>query len=196
MLVSSGLLVILESLTVQKCENAMESEWWLSVPEEKNLLKAAEEDGADLATDDWRKVIEHPDVNYVVVGTPDAFHHEAVMAAAAAGKHLFCEKPLGMNAIEAREMTEAYLDAKKLAHFVPLWTRWSPGFVAAKELVQSGAIGEIKAVVYRWHNPRPMDMALTWRDDPNSHLLGRLRMLDLMLMIQFDGSLVRMSFGC
>ena len=62
------------------------------------LEKAAEEDGADLATDDWRKVIEHPDVNYVVVGTPDAFHHEAVMAAAAAGKHLFCEKPLGMNA--------------------------------------------------------------------------------------------------
>ena len=128
---------------MQKCENAMESEWWLSVPEEEPLLKAAEEDGADLATDDWREVI-HPDVNYVVVGTPDAFHHEAVMAAAAAGKHLFCEKPLGMNAIEAREMTEAYLDAKKLAHFVPLWTRWSPGFVAAKELVQSGAIVRLR----------------------------------------------------
>ena len=61
------------------------------------LEKAAEEDGADLVTDNWREVIEHPDVNYVVVGTPDAFHHEAVMAAAAAGKHLFCEKPLDLN---------------------------------------------------------------------------------------------------
>ncbi len=138
------------------------------------LEKAAEEDGADLVTDNWREVIEHPDVNYVVVGTPDAFHHEAVMAAAAAGKHLFCEKPLGMNAEEAREMTDAYLNAKTLAHFVPLWTRWSPGFVAAKELVQSGAIGEVKAVVYRWHNPRPLDMALTWRDDPKLSSSGTI----------------------
>ena len=74
------------------------------------LQRAAIEDGADLATDDWRQVIEHPDVNYVVVGTPDAFHHEAVMAAAAAGKHLFCEKPLAMNVGEAREMLKAYLN--------------------------------------------------------------------------------------
>ena len=42
------------------------------------LQRAALEDGADLATDDWRQVIEHPDVNYVVVGTPDALHYEAV----------------------------------------------------------------------------------------------------------------------
>ena len=130
------------------------------------LQRAALEDGADLATDDWRQVIEHPDVNYVVVGTPDALHYEAVMAAAAAGKHLFCEKPLAMNVEEAREMLKAYLDKETLAHFVPLWTRWSPGFVATKELVESGAIGEVKAVIYRWHNPRPADMALTWRDDP------------------------------
>ena len=73
------------------------------------LQRAAIEDGADLATDDWRQVIEHPDVNYVVVGTPDAFHHEAVMAAAAAGKHLFCEKPLAMNVGEARQMLKACL---------------------------------------------------------------------------------------
>ena len=132
----------------------------------ESLQRAALEDGADLATDDWRQVIEHPDVNYVVIGTPDALHYEAVMAAAAAGKHLFCEKPLAMNVGEAREMFKAYLDKETLAHFVPLWTRWSPGFVEAKELVESGAIGEVKAVIYRWHNPRPADMALTWRDDP------------------------------
>ena len=68
------------------------------------LAAAAAEDGAELATPDWRAVVEHPDVNYVVVGTPDAPHHEAVLAAAAAGKHLFCEKPVGLNAAEAREM--------------------------------------------------------------------------------------------
>jgi len=138
------------------------------------LQRAALEDGADLATDDWRQVIEHPDVNYVVVGTPDALHYEAVMAAAAAGKHLFCEKPLAMNVGEAREMLQAYLDNETLAHFVPLWTRWSPGFVAAKELIEGGAIGEVKAVIYRWHNPRPADMALTWRDDPTLSSSGTI----------------------
>ena len=55
----------------------------------RDLLETAgEEDGADLITVDWREVAQHPDVNFVVVATPDALHHEAVMACADAGKHL------------------------------------------------------------------------------------------------------------
>ena len=138
------------------------------------LEQAAREDGADLATDDWREVVGHPEVDYLVVGTPDALHYEVVMAAAAAGKHLFCEKPVGMNSEEAKQMLDAYLEAERLAHFVPLWTRWSPGFVAAKRLVDGGVVGEVKAVVYRWHNPRPAEMALTWRDDPNLSSAGTI----------------------
>src|SRR4051794_10580428 len=65
----------------------------------RDLLEAAaREDGAALLTDDWRQVVAHPDVNLVVVATPDALHHEAVLACAAAGKHVVCEKPTGMNA--------------------------------------------------------------------------------------------------
>lgn len=135
---------------------------------------AAQEDGADLTTGDWREVVDHPDVNYLLVCTPDALHHEAVMAAAKAGKHLFCEKPVGMNATEAKEMLDAYMERRSLAHFVPLWTRWSPAFVKAKEIVSSGVLGEIKAVIYRWHNPRPADMALTWRDDPKLSSAGTI----------------------
>ena len=138
------------------------------------LAAAAAEDGAELATPDWRAVVEHPDVNYVVVGTPDALHHEAVLAAAAAGKHLFCEKPVGLNAAEAREMRDAYQAAGNLAHFVPLWTRWSPAFVKAREIVRSGGIGEVKVVNYRWHNPRPPQMPLTWRDDPKLSSAGTI----------------------
>src|SRR5438093_97632 len=55
----------------------------------RDLLEAArKEDGAALATCEWRQVVEHPEVNLVVVATPDALHHEAVMACAAAGKHV------------------------------------------------------------------------------------------------------------
>ncbi len=68
----------------------------------RDLLEAAaRQDDAPFISDDWRKVVDHPEVNLVVVATPDAMHHEAVMACAAAGKHVVCEKPIGMNVTEA-----------------------------------------------------------------------------------------------
>ncbi|MCH2201744.1 MAG: Gfo/Idh/MocA family oxidoreductase [Fuerstiella sp.] len=138
------------------------------------LEEAGEEDGADVITDNWREVVEHPDVDFVVVGTPDALHYEAVLAAAAARKHMFCEKPVGMNSGEAREMWQAYFDAGTLAHYVPFWTRYSAIFQKLKEIVDSGQLGEIRGVVYRWHNPRPANMPLTWRDDPELSAAGSI----------------------
>ncbi|MCI0459007.1 MAG: Gfo/Idh/MocA family oxidoreductase [Gemmataceae bacterium] len=128
------------------------------------LERAAREDAAELVTDDWRQVVEHPAVNFVVVATPDALHHEVVMACAAAGKHVLCEKPVGMNAREAGGMWATYRD-RGLGHFVPFWTRYLPVFVRARQLVREGMLGEVRAVIYRWHNPRPAAMPFTWRDD-------------------------------
>ncbi|MCH2210791.1 MAG: Gfo/Idh/MocA family oxidoreductase [Fuerstiella sp.] len=141
----------------------------------RDLLEAAgKQDGADLITDNWRDVVEHPDVDFVVVGTPDALHYEAVLAAAAAGKHMFCEKPVGMNSDEAKEMWQAYDNAGALAHYVPFWTRYSDIFQKLKQIVDSGQLGEIRGVVYRWHNPRPVNMPLTWRDDPQLSAAGSI----------------------
>jgi len=129
------------------------------------LEKAAAEDGATLITDRWQEIVDCDDINFVVVGTPDAFHYEPVLACAEAGKHVLCEKPVGKNTIEASAMYEAYKDRSDLAHFVPFWTRYVDIFRRAKEIVESGRLGEIKGVVYRWHNPRPANMPLTWRDN-------------------------------
>ena len=138
------------------------------------LAKAAAEDGAQLASKDWREIIDHPDVNLVIVATPDALHHEAVMACADAGKHLFCEKPLGVNAVEARAMFEAYANQPHLSHYVPFWTRYVAVFGAARELVKRGELGDIKVAFYRWYNPRPAAMPLTWRDDPKLSAAGSI----------------------
>lgn len=137
------------------------------------LERAGEEDGARLLTSEWREVVEHPDVNFVIVATPDALHHEAVMACAEAGKHLLCEKPVGVNATEAYKMWAAYRDAS-LLHYVPFWTRFCDPFVRGKEVLDSGVLGEIRGVVYRWHNPRPTDMPLTWRDDDSLSAAGSI----------------------
>lgn len=131
----------------------------------RELLEAAGEiDGVSALTDDWREVVHHSEVDVVLVATPDALHHEAVLACAAARKHVICEKPLGADIGEAWEIWSAYRDSG-LAHFVPFWTRYHPLFARAQEIVQQGALGEIRAVVSRWHNPRPRSMPLTWRDD-------------------------------
>src|SRR5262245_38203988 len=91
------------------------------------LEAAGREDGAALLTENWRQVVEHPAVDCVVVATPDALHYETVLACAAAGKHVVCEKPVGMNVRESFAMWAAYRD-RRLGHFVPFWTRYVPVF--------------------------------------------------------------------
>ncbi len=128
------------------------------------LEEAAREDGASIVTDDWREVVEHPDVDLVLVVTPDALHHEAVMACAKLGKHMICDKPIGANAREAYDMWSAY-KGSGLGHFVPFWSRYVPVFAKTKELVSGGLIGDIKGVICRWQNPRPDAIPFTWRDN-------------------------------
>ncbi len=140
-----------------------------------HLLEAAgREDGAQLLTDDWREIVAHPNIDVVVVATPDALHHEAVLACAEAGKHVLCEKPVGVNAREAWEMLGAYRARPQLAHFVPFWVRYADAIKRARQLVNEGTLGEIRGVVYRWHNPRPAAMPYTWRDDPGLSAAGSI----------------------
>ena len=139
-----------------------------------DLLEAgAAEDGAECFTADWREAIGQEGVNLVLVCTPDALHHEAVMACAEAGLHVVCEKPIGVNAAEAGQMWNAYSESG-LGHFVPLWTRYVDVFRKAREIYESGALGEVRAFVYRWHNPRPASMPLTWRDDATLSSAGTI----------------------
>ena len=137
------------------------------------LDAAAREDGAQLITEDWRRVVEHAEVNLVLICTPDALHYEAAMASAAQKKHLLCEKPLGVNAREAFEIWTAYRDAG-LGHYVPFWTRYVDIFRRGQEIVAEGALGEIKSLIYRWHNPRPAAMPFTWRDDAELSAAGSI----------------------
>ena len=58
-------------------------------------------------TTDWREAVTDPRVDVVDIVTPNFLHHEIAMAAIAAGKHVYCEKPLALNAADAKEMYEA-----------------------------------------------------------------------------------------
>lgn len=145
----------------------------LAARRQDRLAAAAAEDGAEVFSDDWRQIVAHPKVNLVLVCTPDALHFDALMACAALGVHVVCEKPVGVNAREAWQMWSAY-QGRSLGHFVPFWTRYVDVFRRAREIVQEGTLGEVRAFVYRWQNPRPEAMPFTWRDDATLSAAGSI----------------------
>ncbi len=137
------------------------------------LEQAAVTDGAELATTDWRAVVEHPQVNLIMVLTPDALHREPVLASAELNKAVFCEKPVSKTIRDTTEMYRA-VQSSGIASYVPFWTRYVPVFVRVRQLIEAGKLGEVRNVIYRWHNPRPVAMPFTWRDDANLSAAGSI----------------------
>jgi len=115
---------------------------------------------------DWRKLIERPDIDVVAVCTPTSSHHEIVMAAAAAGKHIFCEKPCAITSAEAKEMAEA-ADQAGVVHYLNHNYRRVPAVAFAKKLIDEGKIGTI----YHWRGAYLQD----WIMDPNFPLTWHLQ---------------------
>ncbi len=96
-----------------------------------------------LQTDkDFRKVIDNKDVDAVIVGTPDHWHAYVTIAACAAGKDVYCEKPLSHNVVEGRKMVEA---ARRNKRIVQVGTQQRSGqhFKDAVGYVRGGALGEL-----------------------------------------------------
>jgi predicted dehydrogenase len=98
--------------------------------------------GARLAFDDWHKMLDHPDIDAVAVVLRVPSHYEPTMAALNAGKHVYTEWPLGRNTAEAQEMAEL-AQAKGVRNMVGLQARAAPALLYAKELVESGYVGEV-----------------------------------------------------
>ena len=73
----------------------------------KQPARAAEEIGCAFWTDDVNALLARPDIDVVDVTVPNVAHEAIVTAAAQAGKHIYCEKPLAMNVAEAKRMVAA-----------------------------------------------------------------------------------------
>lgn len=91
---------------------------------------------------DWRDLLADDRVQLFDNGGPNDTHAEPSIAAAEAGKHVFCEKPLARTAAEARQMLDA-VEKAGVKHMVAFNYRFVPAIRQAKELIASGALGEI-----------------------------------------------------
>ncbi|UYN84999.1 MAG: Gfo/Idh/MocA family oxidoreductase [Microcella sp.] len=121
-----------------------------AIPVRATLVEATNERAADAAqqlgfahwSSDWRSVIDDPQIDVVDIVTPNDLHEEMVIAAAQAGKHIICEKPLSLNASSARRMLEA-AEAAGITHATAFNFRRIPAVVFARQLIDEGAIGDV-----------------------------------------------------
>jgi predicted dehydrogenase len=86
-------------------------------------------------------MLEHKDIDAVLISTPDKFHANAVKAAARAGKDVLCEKPLGLSVEEAQDALKAVADAGVRLQ-VGFMRHYDPAYVSAIKQIEGGEIGE------------------------------------------------------
>lgn len=121
-------------------------------PFEENLKAAAEELGVTTLYSDYRDVMKDPNVDAVIVVTPTKMHRDVVIAAAKAHKHVFCEKPMAESTAECDEMIAACKEnGVKLQ--VGFMRRFDKNFRRGKELLDSGAIGQVTSLRSNTHGP-------------------------------------------
>jgi myo-inositol 2-dehydrogenase/D-chiro-inositol 1-dehydrogenase/scyllo-inositol 2-dehydrogenase (NAD+) len=124
----------------------------LSDPNQEALAAASEELGVGDTSSDYTSMLHDSAIDAVIVVTPTVLHEEIVVAAAEAGKHVFCEKPMAMNLREAEAMNEAVRkNGTKLQ--IGFMRRFDREFAGAKQKVDDGAIGEVTLIKTLTHGP-------------------------------------------
>lgn len=106
--------------------------------------KAAESLGFARSTGDWRELIADPDIDFLDICTPNFLHAEMALAALAAGKHVYCEKPLALDLEESIAIAEA-AKRSNVRHAIGFNYICNPMLQVARHIVQSGEIGEVVA---------------------------------------------------
>lgn len=110
----------------------------------ETAAESAKAYGAKSAFHDYHEMVIQPDIDLVSVSVRVPLHHDMVMAALKAGKHVFCEWPLGANLREAQEMA-ALAASNGVTNIVGLQARGAPAILHLKELISRGYVGEVLA---------------------------------------------------
>jgi predicted dehydrogenase len=150
--------------------------------------RAAAALGFRSSTGNWRELLSDPAIHVIDITTPNVLHREMALAAIAAGKHVYCEKPLAPNAAEALEMT-LVAEAAGVTTAVGFNYLKNPMLRLARDIVQSGEIGEVRAFngIHAEDYMSDAESPYSWRLDPaggggvladlGSHIIATARFL-------------------
>lgn len=142
----------------------------LSTSRAESAREAAAAYGVDLAFDDHHALVTRPEVDLVVVSVKTPHHYEMVSAAIAAGKHVFCEWPLGRTLEETRELA-AQARERGVKAIIGLQARSSPAIRYLRHLRQQGLGGRLLSVEMRGRVPAfgaEIDVANAYINDRNT----------------------------
>lgn len=118
-------------------------------------------DGSVYTYDTFDRIRDNKDIDAVYIGLPNSMHCDFTVRAAQAGKHVLCEKPMAISSAECRRMIDACRGAG-VKLMIAYRVHYDPIHLKARELVQSGAIGEIQAFEGAFgFNARPGQWRLT-----------------------------------
>lgn len=120
--------------------------------------RTAEELNIGTAYDSYEALLADPSIDVIYIPLPNHLHKEWAIRAAEAGKHILCEKPLALNAHEAAEMAEAADKAGVLLSEAFMY-RYHPRYAQIRDLIASGAIGEIRGIRSAFTFSNPNDSA-------------------------------------
>jgi len=144
---------------------------------EEAVAAAARRYGYERWTTDWRDLVADERIGLFDNGGPNALHAEPTIAAAEAGKHVLCEKPLGRTADESFEIWSR-VAATGVKHMCGFNYRFVPAVRLARELIEAGELGELRHFRARYLQDWGDDPSLdTWRfhpDEAGSGALGDL----------------------
>jgi predicted dehydrogenase len=131
---------------------------------EETAKKAADEIGCNFYTANYLELLERDDVDVIDCCTPNHLHEEIIIAAAKADKHIYCEKPLAMNAEQAKRMVEAVKQANVKTQLTFNF-RFFPAIYRAKQLIDEGFLGRVFSFRGRYFRSSYIDPSkpLSWR---------------------------------
>ena len=144
--------------------------------DESAVAEAAGRYGFERYVTDWREQVADPDVQLFDNGGPNNLHAEPTIAAAEAGKHVFCEKPLGRTADESYEIWRR-VAAAGVKHMTAFNYRFVPAVRLAREMLEAGDLGDVLHFRGRYLQEWGTTTADAWRfhkDDAGSGALGDL----------------------
>ncbi len=150
-------------------------------PVAETRVAALAELGLDKGYSDYRDALADSAVGAIVVVTPTVYHREIVVAAAAAGKHVLCEKPMAMDSAECAQMIAA-CDRAGVKLQIGFMRRYARDFVAAKAAIDAGKIGDpvlVKSLTRGPSVPQPWMYDIAKSNGPlaevNSHDIDAVR---------------------
>jgi predicted dehydrogenase len=126
--------------------------------------QAARSFEAQVGTADLSELLDRADVEAVIVASPDRYHCEQVIAAAEAGKHVLCEKPMCRNVEEAERMIAACRN-NGVALMVGFTDRFNQPCLEAKRRIDAGEIGAPRMILARRCHPRSVVRGRRWLND-------------------------------